>query len=83
MNINVAVSIDLMTNLGPLTSAQLSTSAWSATTGEGFSRWWQNGRHCEERSDEAIHGSALPRGVWIASWSLSSGAHFPRPVGSQ
>src|SRR5882724_4402580 len=38
MNINVAVSIDLMTNLGPLTKAQLSTSAWAETTGEGFSK---------------------------------------------
>jgi len=35
-------------------------------------------RHCEEQSDEAIHVSAL--GYWIASRSLSSGAHTRDPV---
>src|SRR5256885_9785881 len=35
-------------------------------------------RHCEERSDEAIHSSfAAP---WIASRSLSSGAHSRDPL---
>ena len=33
-------------------------------------------RHCEERSDEAIHLSAPAEG-WIASRSLSSGGHWP------
>jgi hypothetical protein len=35
-NINVALSIDLMTHPGPLKRAQLSTSAWSATTTPWF-----------------------------------------------
>jgi hypothetical protein len=34
-------------------------------------------RHCEERSDEAIHSAAMP---WIASRSLSSGAHSRDPL---
>jgi hypothetical protein len=38
-------------------------------------------RHCEEQSDEAIH-SFRWQTSWIASRSLSSGAHS-RPVGSQ
>jgi hypothetical protein len=33
-------------------------------------------RHCEERSDEAIHLFSL----WIASRSLSSGAHSRDPL---
>ena len=33
--------------------------------------------HCEERSDEAIHFSGLPR---FASRSLSSGAHSRDPL---
>jgi hypothetical protein len=37
-NINVAVSMDLMTSLGALTDRQLSTSDWSATTGGEFSK---------------------------------------------
>jgi hypothetical protein len=39
-------------------------------------------RHCE-RSDEAIQQLAILPKLWIASRSLSSGAHFARPVGSQ
>jgi hypothetical protein len=39
------------------------------------------GRHCEERSDEAIHSSA-GKG-WIAWRSLSSGGALRRPVGWQ
>jgi hypothetical protein len=35
-NINVALGIDLMTHPGPLKRAQLSTSAWSATTAPRF-----------------------------------------------
>src|SRR6267154_2189291 len=35
-------------------------------------------RHCEERSDEAIH--ALFAARWIASRSLSSGAHSRDPL---
>src|SRR5258708_34560752 len=35
-------------------------------------------RHCEERSDEAIHSS--PVAAWIASRSLSSGAHSRYPL---
>jgi hypothetical protein len=35
-NINVALSNDLMTHPGPLKRAQLSTSAWSATTTPWF-----------------------------------------------
>jgi uncharacterized protein (TIGR00369 family) len=35
-------------------------------------------RHCEERSDEAIQLSA--RSLWIASRSLSSGAHSRDPL---
>src|SRR5580704_10291434 len=38
-------------------------------------------RHCEERSDEAIHTSFAVR--WIASRSLSSRGALRRPVGSQ
>jgi hypothetical protein len=34
-------------------------------------------RHCEERSDEAIH---LTLWLWIASRSLSSGAHSRDPL---
>jgi hypothetical protein len=40
VNINVAVSIDLMTNLAPLTPAQLSTSDWSATVTRRFKALW-------------------------------------------
>jgi hypothetical protein len=36
-------------------------------------------RHCEERSDEAIHSSILLR-AWIASRSPSSGAHSRDPL---
>jgi hypothetical protein len=36
-------------------------------------------RHCEERSDEAIQLSFLRRS-WIASRSLSSGAHSRDPL---
>src|SRR5712672_1463790 len=35
-------------------------------------------RHCEERSDEAIHTFFCAR--WIASRSLSSGAHSRDPL---
>jgi hypothetical protein len=35
-------------------------------------------RHCEERSDEAIHSSFAA--AWIASRSLSSGAHSCDPL---
>jgi hypothetical protein len=35
-------------------------------------------RHCEERSDEAIHSFFAAR--WIASRSLSSGAHSRDPL---
>src|ERR1700676_226036 len=35
-------------------------------------------RHCEERSDEAIHTFLLER--WVASRSLSSGAHSRDPL---
>jgi hypothetical protein len=35
-------------------------------------------RHCEEQSDEAIQSFFIA--VWIASWSLSSGAHSRDPV---
>ena len=35
-------------------------------------------RHCEERSDEAIHTFFAAR--WIASRSLSSGAHSRDPL---
>jgi hypothetical protein len=35
-------------------------------------------RHCEEQSDEAIHSSPSP--LWIASRSLSSGAHSRDPL---
>jgi len=35
-------------------------------------------RHCEERSDEAIHAFFVVR--WIASRSLSSGAHSRDPL---
>jgi len=38
-------------------------------------------RHCEERSDEAIHTFFAAR--WIASRSLSSGGASRRPGGSQ
>jgi hypothetical protein len=37
-------------------------------------------RHCEERSDEAIHASSYVAGRWIASRSLSSGAHSRDPL---
>jgi hypothetical protein len=37
-------------------------------------------RHCEEQSDEAIHSSILRRPLWIASRSLSSGAHSRDPL---
>jgi hypothetical protein len=37
-------------------------------------------RHCEARSDEAIHSSILLRQPWIASRSLSSGAHSRDPL---
>src|ERR1700737_4120859 len=36
-------------------------------------------RHCEERSDEAIHSSFCAE-IWIASRSLSSGAHSRDPL---
>jgi hypothetical protein len=36
-------------------------------------------RHCEERSDEAIH-SYSSFAAWIASQSLSSGAHSRDPL---
>jgi hypothetical protein len=36
-------------------------------------------RHCEEQSDEAIH-SFFSRRTWIASRSLSSGAHSRDPL---
>src|SRR6266436_1010713 len=39
----------------------------------------QERRHCEERSDEAIHPSACAA-LWIASRSLSSGARSRDPV---
>src|ERR1700709_1013774 len=39
----------------------------------------QSSRHCEERSDEAVQLSFLPLS-WIASRSLSSGAHSRDPV---
>jgi hypothetical protein len=35
-------------------------------------------RHCEERSNEAIHSSLTAK--WIVSPSLSSGAHFRDPL---
>jgi hypothetical protein len=35
-------------------------------------------RHCEERSDEAIQDFFAE--LWIASWSLSSGAHSRDPL---
>ena len=38
----------------------------------------ENFRHCEERSDEAIHSFFAER--WIASQSLSSGAHSRDPL---
>src|SRR5256885_5367365 len=42
-----------------------------------------NRRHCEKQSDEAIQTVlSLSERAWIASRSLSSGAHS-RPVGSQ
>jgi hypothetical protein len=37
------------------------------------------GRHCEERGDEAIH-SCFFIAAWIASRSLSSGAHSRDPL---
>jgi hypothetical protein len=37
-------------------------------------------RHCEERSDEAIHSFFLCAARWIASRSLSSGAHSRDPL---
>ncbi|MDR3486464.1 MAG: hypothetical protein P4M05_16335, partial [Bradyrhizobium sp.] len=36
-------------------------------------------RHCEERSDEAIHSCFLVA-LWIASRSLSSGVHSRDPL---
>src|SRR6202022_475889 len=36
-------------------------------------------RHCEEQSDEAIHLQPCPT-LWIASRSLSSGAHSRDPL---
>jgi hypothetical protein len=38
----------------------------------------ERNRHCEERSDEAIHTFFAAR--WIASRSLSSGAHSRDPL---
>src|SRR5207245_11415116 len=37
-------------------------------------------RHCEERSDEAIQLVCRGEGSWIASRSLSSGAHSRDPL---
>jgi hypothetical protein len=37
-------------------------------------------RHCEERSDEAIQSVNPPVDIWIASRSLSSGAHSRDPL---
>src|SRR6202171_4381549 len=37
-------------------------------------------RHCEERSDEAIHLQLRYPWLWIASRSLSSGAHSRDPL---
>src|SRR6266704_607133 len=37
-------------------------------------------RHCEERSDEAIHLQLRYPWPWIASRSLSSGAHSQDPL---
>src|SRR6266516_4705645 len=37
-------------------------------------------RHCEERSDEAIHAPIRGAKLWIASLSLSSGAHSRDPL---
>src|SRR6266702_2334554 len=57
----------------------------AAATSPG-KRWRRSGRrasylhrHCEERSDEAIHLSAY-KARWIASRSPSSGAHSRDPL---
>jgi hypothetical protein len=44
-----------------------------------LSLWLEGDRHCEERSDEAIQLPFHPA-PWIASLSLSSGAHSRDPL---
>ena len=53
----------------------------SCGAGEKCSQWNEIVfcRHCEERSDEAIHSVFMLR-QWIASRSLSSGAHSRDPL---
>jgi hypothetical protein len=69
--INVAVSIDLMTNLAPLKRAQLSTSDWSATAKPWFkgldlvaTEQWPD---TVIARSEATKQSSLSLRPWIAS----------------
>src|SRR5216684_2260621 len=54
-------------------------ASFTRCIGTGFiGKGGATSRHCEERSDEAIYSSFVA--LWIASRSLSSGAHSRDPL---
>jgi hypothetical protein len=82
-NINVVVSIDLMTSLRSIEVAEIEHICLVGNNRLGVQQVRVNSRYCEERSDASIDGAVISRCLWIASRSLSSGGALRRPVGWQ